>query len=316
MGIQDQDLAGKIIKSYELRDMIGKGSFGAVYSAYHIPVKRDVAVKVILPEYANHPDFIRRFESEAQLVARVEHPYIIPLFDYWREPNSAFLVMRYLRGGSLRDLLSNQGPLDVEVVARILDQVTAALTVAHNQGVVHRDLKPGNILLDEQGNGFLADFGIAKDLRIASDATLQGALVGSPSYLSPEQVRSEEVSPQADIYSLGIVLYEMLTATKPFSEDSGISMLLIHQLNDPLPNVRDKTPRLFRRSQQGDPAGHRQGPSQSLPERGDHGCCFSAGCAAHRARERRRGARNPDPPAALKRLSAGWPLAAAFFPER
>ena len=119
-----------------------------------------MAVKVIRPALANDPEFIRRFEAEAQLVARLEHPHIVPLYDYWREPDGAFLVMRYLRGGSLREALAD-GPMPVERALGVVDQVGAALAAAHRQGVVHRDVKPANILLDEDGNAYLSDFGIA-----------------------------------------------------------------------------------------------------------------------------------------------------------
>src|SRR5215468_8030853 len=119
------------IKGYELREQIGEGGFGVVFRAYQPVIDRDVALKFILPELANQPEFIRSFEREAQMVARLEHPYIVPLYDYWREPSGAYLVMRWLRGGSLRRALKNAGPMAAESVARLLDQIAAALTVAH-----------------------------------------------------------------------------------------------------------------------------------------------------------------------------------------
>src|SRR5690606_1633590 len=152
----------RTLKAYELQEQIGTGGFGAVYRAYQPAVGREVAVKIILPDFANHPEFIRRFEAEAHLIARLEHLHIVPLYDYWRDPSGAYLVMRYLRGGSLQDALQS-GPCSLEAAALMLDQIAAAVTVAHRNGIIHRDLKPANILLDEDGNAYLSDFGIAQD---------------------------------------------------------------------------------------------------------------------------------------------------------
>lgn len=225
----------KSIKGYELRERIGTGGFGAVYKAYQTTIGRDVAIKVILPDRASHPDFIRRFEGEAQMVARLEHPHIVPLYDYWRDPDGAYLVMRWLRGGSLRDALAN-GAYDLQSAARLLDQIAGALTLAHRSGVIHRDIKPGNILLDEDGNAYLTDFGIAKDLSVADGATAEDAILGSLDYISPEQARSAPVSPRTDIYSLGVTLYEMLTGQHPFVGLSAVERLYKH-INDPLPAI-------------------------------------------------------------------------------
>lgn len=229
------NLSGQIVKGYELRERIGAGGFGAVYRAHQTTVGREVAMKIILPGFANQPDFVRRFEIEAQIIARLEHLHIVPLYDYWREPDGAYLIMRWLRGGSLRDALQRNGAYDLENAALILDQVASALSAAHQHNVIHRDLKPGNILLDEDGNAYLADFGIAKDLSSFKESTTQvDAIVGSPDYLSPEQARSEPVTPQTDIYSLGVVLHELLTGQHPFPNLSAIERLYKH-LNDPLP---------------------------------------------------------------------------------
>src|SRR5215475_2505060 len=159
-----ENLSNRVIKGYELRECVGEGGFGAVYRAYQPTIGREVAVKVILPQHANEADFIRRFEVEAQLIARLENPHIVPLYDYWREPDGAFLVMRWLRG-SLRSALQ-RGPWTVEATSRLLEQIAAALTVAHREGIIHRDIKPDNILLDEDDNAYLADFGIAKNLTV------------------------------------------------------------------------------------------------------------------------------------------------------
>jgi serine/threonine protein kinase/WD40 repeat protein len=229
-----ENLTGQSLKGYKLLERIGSGGFGAVYRAYQSTIGREVAVKVILPHFANHPDFIRRFEAEAQLIARLEHLHIVPLYDYWREPNGAYLVMRWLRGGNLKDALRG-GPFGLEPAALLLDQVAAALTVAHASDVVHRDLKPSNILLDEEGNAYLADFGIAVDLRRAEENRQDGeAGIGSPAYLAPEQARGEPPTLQTDIYSLGVTLYELLAAAHPFAGMNTVE-LLYKQLNESLP---------------------------------------------------------------------------------
>ncbi len=243
-----QNLSGKTLKGYELVEKIGEGGFGAVYRAYQPLIKRDVALKVILPDLANTPEFVRRFEAEAQLVANLEHPYMVPLYDYWRDADGAFLVMRWLRGGSLKDVLQS-GHWPLEDIPRVLDQVTSALAVAHRRGVIHRDIKPENILLDDDKNAYLADFGIAIDTqRITDSATFiqdaeSGRLVGSPDFMSPEQIQMGEMTSQTDIYALGIVLYMMLTGRKPYEGDN-LSAIITSQLYDPIPNIRQFRPEL------------------------------------------------------------------------
>jgi len=233
----------KTVKGYQLLERIGSGGFGVVYRAYQTTVGREVAIKIILPHFANHPDFIRRFESEAQLIARLEHPFIVPLYDYWRDPEGAYLVMRWLRGGNLRDALTN-GPFELTAAAQLLDQITSALALAHRSDIVHRDLKPANILLDEDSNAYLSDFGIAKDAaRTESALTATGMVLGSPDYLSPEQARSDAVTPQTDIYSLGVMLYELLIGHHPFPHLSSVERMYKH-LNEPLPPIDGLTPAL------------------------------------------------------------------------
>ena len=228
------ELTGKSVKSYEIENLLGQGGYGVVYRARQSAVLREVAIKVILPKYANSAEFIRRFESEAQVVARLEHPHIVPLYDYWREPDSAYLVMRYLRGGSLRDIIDTQGKLASDVAAKVLEQVGSALTFAHRNGVVHRDVKADNILMDEDGNAYLSDFGIAKE--VGTDAGGGGNIEGTPAYLAPEQIRGGEVGPQSDVYAFGIMLYEMLSGKRPFAELT-LATLVYKHLNEPLPYI-------------------------------------------------------------------------------
>lgn len=243
------ELSGQVIKGYELKELIGKGGFGAVYRAYQATIKREVAMKVILPEFVNHPEFIRRFEAEAQLIAHLEHIHIVPLYDYWRDPAGAFLVMRWLRGGSLRSALE-KGHWPLNDTIQLVEQIGAALAVAHRNGIIHRDLKPDNILLDEEKNAYLADFGIAKDLQNLTELgsmqaaeEQQGVMMGSPHYLSPEQIKTDVISPQTDIYSFGILLFEILTGKTPF-HGVPISTLITKHLSEPLPPLSEIRPDL------------------------------------------------------------------------
>ncbi|MEI7845132.1 MAG: protein kinase, partial [Chloroflexota bacterium] len=229
------DLTGRAIRGYALAERIGTGGMGSVYRAVQPNVEREVAVKIILPVYANHPDFIRRFEAEAQNVARIEHPHIVPLYDYWREPGVAYLVMRLLRGGNIQNLIG-QGALPIAMTTHMLEQICSALNAAHRMGVIHRDLKPANVLLDEDHNAYLADFGIAKNISNSEQENLTriNAIIGSPQYMSPEQIQSLSIRPQTDIYCLGIMLYEMLTGALPFAGPTPIDLIQQH-IHSPMP---------------------------------------------------------------------------------
>jgi DNA-binding SARP family transcriptional activator/ABC-type glycerol-3-phosphate transport system substrate-binding protein len=234
------DLGGKRLRGYRLLEEIGEGAFGTVHRAFQPDVGREVAVKVIGRRLADHPEFIRRFDVEAQLVARLEHPHIVPLYDYWREPDGAYLVMRYLRGGSLRQALAH-GPLDADRALRLTDQIALALASAHRQGVIHRDVKPANILFDEDGNAYLSDFGIAKDLAaVGAGSDRRGP---SGPYLSPEEARGEDLTHLTDVYGLGVVCYETLTGRNPFADarpDRGLD----RHAREPVPSVHAVRPDL------------------------------------------------------------------------
>lgn len=233
--IGEKDLSGRAVRGYALGECIGTGGYGAVYQANQPALGRLVAIKVILPQYANQPDFIRSFEAEARLVAQLEHPFIVPLYDYWREPGAAFLIMRLLHGGSLQSRLKD-GPLPLTAVSEILGQICPALHFAHQLGVIHRDIKPSNILLDQEGNAYLADFGIAKNANFihTEDHPNYQESVHIPHYLSPEQIRSEPINPQTDIYYLGILVYELVTGQPPF-KGNGPNDTIQQHLFTPLP---------------------------------------------------------------------------------
>ncbi len=219
---------GRSVRGYELREQVGESDLGVVYRAYQPTVGREVAIKVIRSELVNQPSFVRGFESEAQLVAQLEHPHLVPLYDYWRDPEGAYLVMRWLRGGSLRQAL-DRGPWNLEPASRLLSQVGGALAYAHRQGAVHRNVKPANVLLDGDGNGYLADFGIAARLADSEDAGRP--VVSPPAYVSPEELAGEPLTPRSDIYGLGLLTFEVLTGQRP-------------PMDGPLPPVRSVRPEL------------------------------------------------------------------------
>ncbi|MFV2064162.1 MAG: protein kinase, partial [Chloroflexota bacterium] len=229
----DVEKEGRPLRGYRLIEEIGSGAFSVVWRGVQPSVGRDVAIKQIRSEFATQPEFIRRFEAEAHLVARIEHPHIVPLIDYWRDPDSAYLVMRWLRGGTLERRLDD-GPLSVDAALTMARQIGGALAAAHAHGIVHRDVKTANILYDEQGNAFLTDFGIA--LEAAKSSGPEAALSpGSPAYASPEQIRQERLVPAADIFSLGVVLFESISGSLPFPASSSIEELVKLQLGTDYP---------------------------------------------------------------------------------
>ncbi len=224
------NLIGKTINGYEFKSLIGKGGYGEVYLARD-NLNRDVAIKVILPENASNPRFKERFEREARTVASLESQSnrIIPLYNFWQDDTGAYLVMRYVKGSNLRALLKKKDKFSPQETATYLDQLADALSTAHSNDVIHRDIKPENILLDENGNLYLSDFGIARDVNVSSGATTtHTAMAGTPGYSSPEQITGKPVTKQTDIYSLGIMLYEMLTGHRPFKGEDDMDDLEQH----------------------------------------------------------------------------------------
>ncbi len=229
------NFTGEQIGPYIVRERIGQGGMADVYRAYQPSVKREVALKIIpLLVGSEHEEFRRRFAQEAEMVAALEHPHILPVFDYGVTENLAYLAMRLLRGGTLRDLLI-QGYIPLERAAQLFGQCARALGYAHRRGVIHRDLKPNNILLDNEGNAYLTDFGLAKVMGGTSQLTTTGSIIGTPAYMSPEQLRGDPVDHRADIYSMGVVLYHVVVGRPPFEALTTFSLIYQHVEKDPPP---------------------------------------------------------------------------------
>jgi serine/threonine protein kinase/DNA-binding SARP family transcriptional activator/WD40 repeat protein len=234
-------------RGYVLGDLLGEGAFGAVYKSTQPGVGRDVAVKVIRAELADDPSFVRRFEAEGQLVANLEHPHIVPLYDFWREPGGAYLVFRLLRGGSAEQLVRAHGSCALERVNRIVGEVGGALASAHAAGVVHRDVKPANVLFDDDGNAYLTDFGIAvaADTGESSSSPMAIVSAGSPLYAPPEQFQLAAPSPRGDQYSFAAMIWELLAGAAPFAGEN-VATILRAKLEQPVPSLHELRPDLPR----------------------------------------------------------------------
>lgn len=233
------------IKDYELIRQIGTGGFSDVYLAWQESANREVAIKTISPLYANCDDFARRLQCEVELVMKSKHPNIIPIYDYWCDADGAFIVMPYIKGENLAEKLLTDGALDVQSAVHLLEQVARALHSAHQNNIVHQDIKPANILLGEDGNVYLIDFGIASDIERNVNLAIadSGNLYGSLEYISPERLRRHKITHRSDIYSLGLIMYEVLTGEAPFQHVDN-SQLLRMQICEDLPSLQTIKPNL------------------------------------------------------------------------
>jgi len=237
------NLVGRNIGRHQIVSVLGQGGMGTVYAAYDPNFQRNIAIKVLPPTFSHQPEIRARFEREARTIAALEHPTIVPVYDFGQENGQLYIVMRLLSGESLAERL-NKGPLSLDEVKRILRSLASALDYAHSRGVIHRDLKPGNILFDEEENAFLSDFGIAK-LVLDTSINLTGAgMVGTPAYMSPEQVQGDrEIDGRSDIYSLGVLLFYMLAGELPFQADTAARLMFKH-VTDPVPSLHNLRPDL------------------------------------------------------------------------
>jgi serine/threonine protein kinase len=226
---------GQMLGPYRIINQVGRGGMATVYKAYQPSVDRYVAIKVLPSQLAESKEFATRFQQEARIIARLEHPHILPVFDYGESDGVSYFVMRYMDAGTLKEKMIEGRPLPLHDIDRLFTQLAEALSYAHSRGIIHRDLKPANVLIDSHGNVFLTDFGIAKLLESASPRLTQtDAIMGTPAYISPEQAQGHPVDQRSDIYSLGIILYEMVTGSVPFTAETPLAVLFKH-ISDPLP---------------------------------------------------------------------------------
>jgi serine/threonine protein kinase/DNA-binding LacI/PurR family transcriptional regulator len=223
------NLIGRQIDDFVIQDRIGQGAMAIVYKAFQPSINRYVALKVIrLDGSSQHEEFRQRFAREAEVIASLEHIHILPIYAYGISDDMAYLAMRWLRGGSLSELLRHER-LPLDRTADVFKQIASGLSYAHSKGVIHRDLKPSNIMLDDAGNAYLTDFGLAKLAESSAEITKSGTIVGTPAYMSPEQLRGEPLDYRSDIYSLGVLLYNMVAGRLPFDTSTSDLVSIIYQ---------------------------------------------------------------------------------------
>ena len=234
-------MVGELIAGrYELEELVGSGGMSSVYRAHDRLLERTVALKILHEQFTRDDDYVERFRREARAVAQLAHPNIVTVIDRGEQDGRQFIVFEYVDGMNLKELMAQEGPLSPREAIELALQVARGLSFAHDQGLVHRDVKPQNVLLDGDGRAKVTDFGIAHAVDV-DGMTITGTIMGTSNYIAPEQARGQPVDEQTDVYSLGCVLYELLAGEVPFDGDNFVAVAMRH-VNDPVPSVRDARP--------------------------------------------------------------------------
>ena len=230
-----------IAERYELEELVGTGGMSSVYRAHDKLLERRVALKVLHEQYTGDGDYVERFRREARSVAQLSHPSIVTVIDRGEQDGRQFIVFEYVDGENLKALIEREGPLPEHEALGLVLQIARALSFAHQNGLVHRDVKPQNVLLDDEGRAKVTDFGIARSLDVQAGITQTGTVMGTSDYIAPEQARGAKATVQTDIYSLGAVLYELLIGEVPYRGDNFVAIAMRH-INEPVPSVRERRP--------------------------------------------------------------------------
>ncbi|HEU4941702.1 MAG TPA: protein kinase [Gaiellaceae bacterium] len=233
---QGEVIAGR----YELLELIGKGGMSSVWKAHDRLLDRQIAIKVLHPQYTEDEEYVERFRREARSVAQLSHPNIVTVIDRGEDAGRQFIVFEYVEGENLKELLGRTGPMPVRDALVLALQMARALSFAHGRGLIHRDVKPQNVLLNADGQAKMTDFGIAREVDVQG-VTITGTVLGTSEYIAPEQARGQQVDAQTDVYSLGVVLYELLTGAVPYDGENFVTVALKH-VNEPAPNVLERRP--------------------------------------------------------------------------
>jgi serine/threonine protein kinase len=233
---------GSLLGPYRIERYIGRGGMGVVYLAQHQHLGRRVALKLLAPELADNESFRERFVRESRVAAKVDHPNVIPIYEANEVDGVYFIAMRYVDGVDLREILRTAGPLSLERALSMLTQVAGALDAAHEQGLVHRDVKPGNILVvSGSDHCYITDFGLTKAVSSTSGFTATGTVVGTTDYMAPEQIEGKQLDRRTDVYSLGCVFYEMLAGAPPYQRETDMAVMWAH-MQEPPPSATARRP--------------------------------------------------------------------------
>src|SRR3954469_9715690 len=283
----DQVEIGSVFAGHRIEAVAGRGGMGVVYVATHLALNRRVALKLIAPELGADESFRERFKQESMTAASIDHPNVIPIYHAGEEDGKLYITMRYVEGTDLREQIAARGKIAPAEVARIVSEVAAALDAAHARGLVHRDVKPANVLMGESGQAYLTDFGLTKHAGSASGLTKTGLFVGTLDYIAPEQLQGGEVDARVDVYALGCVLHQALTGKVPYPRDTEPAKIWAHMQEPPPsvvsdPDVPDQFETVIRRAMA-------KTPDDRYPSAGDRG---RAAVAAAEGRDVGTGERN------------------------
>ncbi len=238
----DELAPGTTLGQYRVAEIIGVGGMATVYRGHHVALDRVVAIKVLPARFLTAPTFVERFRQEARMVARLRHPNILDVYDFGEGPGGLlYIVNEFMEGGTLAAQLGT--PMRPEATVRIVGQIAAGLDYAHSRGIIHRDLKPGNILFTADGDAVIADFGLAKILEGTGGLTQDGTVLGTPEYMSPEQAMGKPLDGRTDVYSLGVIVFAMLTGSVPFHRETPLATMVAH-IHEPVPPLRERNPAL------------------------------------------------------------------------
>src|SRR5213595_1065675 len=239
-GILPRVVGELIAGRYELEELVGSGGMSSVYRAHDKLLERTVALKILHEQFTRDDDYVERFRREARAVAQLAHPNIVTVIDRGEQDGRQFIVFEYIDGMNLKELMAEEGPLSPREAIELALQVARGLSFAHDQGLVHRDVKPQNVILDADGRAKVTDFGIAHAVDV-DGMTITGTIMGTSNYIAPEQARGQPVDEQTDVYSLGCVLYELLAGRPPYVGDNFVTVAMQH-VNDPIPSISDVRP--------------------------------------------------------------------------